>query len=410
MCIILTVCLIAGCGKKSPAYDLNKEGYQRYTSGDYEGALAKYNEAIEADKNYGTVYANRGMLYFYMGDIDKALADINQAIEENKEDPVAYSNRGYIKLATGKNQEAVDDLEKAVGLRNKFEDPQQLALTYVTLGSAYGLIGQYEEGAKAFDKAIDMNKNDKSFYNAKGILMKDWGKYEEAIEAYNKAISLDQSYAYAYGNRAFIFYIQKEYKKALADVNTAIDIDSSIPQVHNTKALILSAEGNHDEAIEVYSYALTRWPNYVDAYIGRGNEYLTIESYSQALPDFAVAADKGNLEARLQQGYLHARLEQYAQAITAFTKYLEVRPNDYMATVEVGNNHNQLGRYDEAIKYYDQAIKIDPEHYLAYYRKGLSLEYQEKYKEALEVINIALTKKDLEEIREEIKWIEKKLK
>ncbi len=112
----------------------------------------------------------------------------------------------------------------------------------------------------------------------------------------------------------------------------------------------------------------------------------------------------------VQKGYIHEQLEQYEDAINTFKKYSEAKPNNYLITVEIGNLYQQLGNYEESIKFYDQAIKIDSEHYLAYFKKGLSLEYQEKYEEALEMINIVLTKKDLEEAIKEIELIEKKLK
>ncbi|QUI24645.1 tetratricopeptide repeat protein [Vallitalea pronyensis] len=408
--LILLILISTGCGSKSPAVAINEEGYKLYISGDYQGALEKYNEAITADSSYSTAYANRGMIHFYLGKYEEALADMNKAIEVNPKDPVAYSNRGYFQLAMGQVNEALKNLDEAIALKKNFDDKQLLALTYVTQGSAYGMIGAFEKGIASFDEALAINKNDKTFYNAKGILLKDWEKYDEAIEAYNEAITIDQSYAYAYGNRGFVFFIKEEYTKALADVDTAIEIDASIPQVYNTKALIHSAIGEKDTAIEIYDYMITRWPHYNDAYIGRGNEYLLKEDFARALTDFSVAASNGNLDAMVQKGYLHMTLEQYEDGLQAFKQYNEVKPNNYLVLVEIGNGYQQLSQYEESITYYDQAIEIDPQHYLAYYSKGLSLKYQEKYEEALDMMNLVLTKHDLEEAKKEIEWIEKKRK
>ncbi len=70
-----------------------------------------------------------------------------------------------------------------------------------------------------------------------------------------------------------------------------MDIDPNIPQVYNTKALIYSAIGESDKAIETYDQVLLKWPNYNDAYIGRGNEYLLKEDYTSALVDFFCSCE-----------------------------------------------------------------------------------------------------------------------
>lgn len=208
----MLITISVGCKSKSPAIELSEEGFKLYEEGNYQGALEKkYNEAINEDPEYSTAYANRGMIYLYLGKQEEALVDINKAIQVNPKDPVAYSNRGYFQLMMGKIDEAIKDLDEAITLKKNFDDKQLLALTYVTQGSAYGMIGEFEKkGIQSFDEAIKKinKKNDKTFYNAKGIVQKkDWQHYDEAIESYNKAITIDQSYAYAYGNRGFVFFL-----------------------------------------------------------------------------------------------------------------------------------------------------------------------------------------------------------
>lgn len=51
----------------------------------YDEALVQFNQAIEADPDFGATYANRGILHDRMGHYEQALADYRRAIELDSE-------------------------------------------------------------------------------------------------------------------------------------------------------------------------------------------------------------------------------------------------------------------------------------------------------------------------------------
>src|SRR5262249_37241145 len=63
-------------------------------TGDYDRAIATFNEVIRLDPNNALAFGSRGLAYWKKGDNDRAMADYNEAIRLNPNNPLALGNRG----------------------------------------------------------------------------------------------------------------------------------------------------------------------------------------------------------------------------------------------------------------------------------------------------------------------------
>jgi tetratricopeptide (TPR) repeat protein len=81
--------------------------------GDYDRAIADYNQAIRLDPNYVGAYVNRSWYYIQKGEYDKALADCNQALRLNPNNREAYYVRGLAYKAKGNQAQADRDFVEA---------------------------------------------------------------------------------------------------------------------------------------------------------------------------------------------------------------------------------------------------------------------------------------------------------
>jgi tetratricopeptide (TPR) repeat protein len=84
--------LLLGCSRleqKTPF----QQGSSAYDNGDYDKALADFNQAIQLDPTYVFAYNNRGNVYLHKGDYDKAIADYDKAIQLDPKYAGAYDNR-----------------------------------------------------------------------------------------------------------------------------------------------------------------------------------------------------------------------------------------------------------------------------------------------------------------------------
>jgi tetratricopeptide (TPR) repeat protein len=104
---------------------LTKSGNQKMRDGDFEGAIADFNQVIEIDKIYpenvqSGSYVNRGLAFQKKGDLDAALADFNKAIKLQSNNFYAYQNRAGLHEKRKEIDEALADYSKAIKLNSKF--------------------------------------------------------------------------------------------------------------------------------------------------------------------------------------------------------------------------------------------------------------------------------------------------
>ena len=78
------------------------DGYNKYSSKDYEGAISDYSYVIMLKPDFVDAYLSRGGCKGKIGDTVGAIADFTKAIELDPNNAYAYSNRGFAKLNSGK--------------------------------------------------------------------------------------------------------------------------------------------------------------------------------------------------------------------------------------------------------------------------------------------------------------------
>ena len=119
------------------------------------------------------------------------------------------------------------------------------------------------------------------------------------------------------------------------------------------------------------------------AALGKHNE--AIEAYNKALeikPDYHKAWN--------HKGLSLAALEKHNEAIEAYNSALEIKPDKYEAWNNRGLSLAALGKHNEAIEAYDKALEIKSDLHESWYNRGISLAALGKHNEAIEAYDKAL--------------------
>ena len=171
------------------ATDAIAKGDSLMEKGDYDAAIAAFNEAIRIDPKNAVAYSDRGRAYDYKGDHDKAVADNTEAIRLDPHLAKAYSRRGYAYEEIGNLDNAIADYTDAIRL-----DPK-CANGYRFRGWVYGLKGEHDKAIADYKEAIRLDPNDAKTYCSRGCFYGSKGDPDKAIADFTEAIRLDPKMA-----------------------------------------------------------------------------------------------------------------------------------------------------------------------------------------------------------------------
>jgi Flp pilus assembly protein TadD/ADP-heptose:LPS heptosyltransferase len=213
------------------------------------------------------------------------------------------------------------------------------------------------------------------FYNTLGLVLEALGEYEQAATAYQKAILFKPDYAEAYHNMAILLLSQGRYAAAVEKCRQAVSLRPDYAEAYNTMAFSLEQQQRYDEAIENYERAVRLKPDYAEAYnhLGvvlneQGRSAEAIESYRRALQ-----ADPEYAEVYSNLGIVLKDREQFAEAIRNFERALRLDPDFTEAHYNLANSLRDQGRCAEAIAGYKRAIQLKPDYAEAHWNMSLAL-------------------------------------
>lgn len=123
-------------------------GNEQYERGDFEGAIASLDKAIEFKPDYHQAWINRGLALVNLGRYEDAIASWDKAIEIKPDYHDAWYNRGLTLVILGRIEEAIASFNKAIEFK---PDDRQ---AWINKGIALENLGQFEEKKLTLQTAL----------------------------------------------------------------------------------------------------------------------------------------------------------------------------------------------------------------------------------------------------------------
>ncbi len=281
-----------------PVSEAYRSGVKLMGEGDWSGAIAFLDQVVQADPTSADAFYLEGEAYRQMADYEKAIERYNQSLEARDGYAPAYLGRARANQASNPKANIEDDLKRAVELDPKYGE------AFLALTDFYIAKNDFENAAKYVQAAIElMPESPLVFLDLARVDLAN-GDAAGAVEAAQKAYSLDLTLLDSYRLVAVAEQANNQYADSIAPLETYLPFHLEDAEAYVMAGNAYVLQGDVEKAIAAYSQAVQADPKASAALVARGQLYLDQGQVEQALADFtaAVKITPKDFNANLGQG------------------------------------------------------------------------------------------------------------
>lgn len=260
-------------------------GIAKYNLGDFAGAEADFDRALELNPVYTLAYHYRAITRSRVGRYDQAIDDLGRAIELRPGYYGLFFSRGVTYFLSQQFEKAVDDFNRFIIREPKVPE------AYLNRGASYLFLGDTAGALKDYNRAIELNGLNPEGYIRRSRIHASRHDYKEALKDLDRAIEIDSANTFAYFNRALVRYELKDIKGTLADFDNVLSREPGNSLTLYNRALVRSKLGDYNNALEDYDRVLEINPDNVLAYFNRSILFTQTGRYRDAEADLTKAIE-----------------------------------------------------------------------------------------------------------------------
>ena len=285
--------------------------------------------------------------------------------------------------------------------------------------------GSYEEAVIAYNRAIELEPNNATFYtaivpnlNMLTLTTNNQSKRNESLEAIDKALEIDPKNPIAWEQKGSMLSQMQRYNESLEAYDNAIEnIDSYSQDGHSqteflsytwtSKSISLWQLMRYNESLEAVDKAVQIDPagNY-DAWVFKGELLASLGRYNESLQAFegAAATETASSQPKISplpwaaEGYVLMQMGRYEEADRIYQKIIDLNFTGEGADRSLaeawrgrGDALAKLGKYNESLQAFDTAIELNAENApYVWTGKSDALKDAGRYDEAIKAYDLAL--------------------
>jgi len=150
---------------------------------------------------------NEGIAYHDKGDYDGAISKYDKALELDKDNLLAMTEKAFSLLSLQKYEESIKYCEKAIEIHKA---DKGLKTVYVNYGNALDGLNKTDKSIEIYDEGIKQFPDYYQLYFNKGITLSSVKKYDEAILCFQKSVTLNPKHASSHNALARLLNINNK--------------------------------------------------------------------------------------------------------------------------------------------------------------------------------------------------------
>ncbi|WP_372366743.1 tetratricopeptide repeat protein [Candidatus Uabimicrobium sp. HlEnr_7] len=410
----------------------------------YRSAISQFNAAMTFGKDDVDIFYNRGKCYFFLENYDLAIDEFTKVITLFPNSVWALYYRANSYFLANKQALAQSDYERLlelsphfyqgwIGLAKISYSKGKLRLAVEQLTKSFpaennethyylGIIALHNnktvDASFSFKKAIKYNEQDqKSWYELAKIYLKEQ-KYTKALQGFMRAENSINSKGLLLQKGICLYYLNR-YQEAMTTFKQSLQQRESAKTFYYL-GLCYKEQKNFEQASFYYTRSIRLNPRLWKAYRERGHSFSQIGKYFQALQDYDVLIDSGNVDylSYFYRGEVYVKTSKDKEALRDFNRCLGIKNNyppayaarsllilrlkndikgalsDIEKAIELAPNESsyfnkramlkyRVGNEAEALSDISKAIKLDGKDKY-FYNRGMIYRAQKKWQEAID--------------------------
>jgi len=185
---------------------------------------------------------------------------------------------------------------------------------------------------------------------------------EQAIQAYEKTLELQPDLFEAHLNLAILLIESKRAPEAIGHLARAVSLKPDHARAHLYYGRALNLVGQPEQAEKEFQEALRLDPGLAMGSYDLGQLRLAAKRYEEARAAFEKAAqlDPKLATAELGQALALEGLEQPAEAVGHFERYLALKPEDFETRFHLARLYLDQGKNERALEYLEAVYAAQP--------------------------------------------------
>ena len=333
--------------------------------------------------------------------IQNAIEELNSVYMRQPNNTMALYALGYCYERLGKEAQAIEFYQDCLKFKSYLQLPAQ------RLAAIYFKNSQMENATEQYELMSNEYPDDISTLITLGHLYIAGARYTKAIETFNTAILIHPGNFYADDDDIDHLIADGQLYEALEHLDHLLQEQSDRPDLITKNADVLSMLGATTEAVSQYEEAMRVCPDFLEAAIKLGTQYLQLNAEQHAAKQFNRAVE---INDRIVDAYIGLATAQklagtISEALGTLSLAAAIQPNSSFLFAEtatlqfkarfgqkfpVPNGHDSASLIEAVICAHKKQIGRRPQNPDLHYRLGVLMMSVARLSEALNSFQAAL--------------------
>ena len=249
------------------------------------------------------------------------------------------------------------------GLRLVSEDKRFQAALFMQLGTLYKLLGVQDLAIQNMDRAISLDPENASIYNAISGIYLEQHKYREAETKAQEAVRLSPDNADYLSNLGYVYLEWEQFDRAEVKFLEAIQIQPECPDFHVYLGKVFLSQKNYSKARDSLKKSLELNENLffplkalAEICVRKGQTFEGEKYIKQAM-----VLDAGNDELCNLLGDIYFGRKLFSKAEIEYLGAIKLNPKNAKAYKNLGHVYLEQKKYSDAEYHFKESLKLNPE-------------------------------------------------